>query len=91
MEAIDFWLNQNKRPEKRLTAEYQAKLEKLLDLKPKPDGRGGNEKRELAHLKELMKTTGKQKKKGFAAQQEDDSEESDWETDYDFYIDQYKV
>ena len=37
-----------------------------------------------------MSATRKKKKKGFKADDNDDGE-SDWETDYDFYLDQYKV
>lgn len=87
VEAIDMWMNENRQPEKRLADDFQAKLEQLMDLKPKPSGRGGNEDRELAYLKELMKSTGKQKKTGFSMQNDGE----DWETDYNFYVDQYKV
>ena len=48
-----------------------------------------HDERELEYLKELMRATGKQKKKGYEKKDEDD-EDSDWETDYQFYIDQYK-
>ena len=82
--AIDFWTNSSHRPQKRLTAEFQSKLDELLDIAPKPPGRGGDKKRMNAHIMELMRKTGKQKKTGF----EGDSDVSDWETDYNFFIDQ---
>ena len=84
--AIELWYKHKNRPEKRLLDDFQKKLDQLLDLAPKPNGRGGNEKRELEFLKKLMRETGKSKKTGFC-----NDSDSDWEDDYDFYVDQYKV
>ena len=89
MAAVELWMGGNRRPEKRCAPEYQAKLDQLMDLEPKTSGRGGHDERELEYLKELMRATGKQKKKDYEKKDEDD-EDSDWETDYQFYIDQYK-
>ena len=44
--------------------EFQDELDKLLYIKPKPKGRGGNEERELEYLRDLMRQSGKRKKRG---------------------------
>ena len=86
-EVVEMWNKHNKRPEKRLTSEFQNRLDSLADLAPKPSGRGGNKERDLEHIRNLMKESGKTKKRGFM---KDDSE-SDWEDDFNFYVDQYEV
>ena len=58
----------------------------MLDLKPKSKGRGGNESKELEFLKDIMRKTGKKRKTVFSHNEDNDS---DWETDYKFYLDQY--
>ena len=62
---------------------FQSTLNSLLDLKPKLRGRYSTEA-ELEHLKKLMKqNSGRKRKHG--------SEPPDWETDFNFYLDQFQV
>lgn len=82
--AIDKWYDWQKH-------RYQSfpDLEKILDLKPKPPGRGGNEEKELEYLRTKMREAGKKKKRGGNPEFENENSESDWEDDYEFYLDQY--
>lgn len=86
--AIDLWGNSSRHPEKRDNADFQGKLNALLDLTPKPSGRGGDAIREEMYLKDLMRKSGKPKKKPLQKKNPEDSDESDWETDFEFFIDQ---
>ena len=61
--AIDFWSNTSRNPNQRETTLFREKLDALLDLTPKPNGRGGDKKREEEFLKNLMRSEGKQKNK----------------------------
>ena len=61
--AIDFWSNTSRNPNQRETTLFKEKLDALLDLTPKPNGRGGDKKREEEFLKNLMRSEGKQKNK----------------------------
>ena len=85
-DAINLW-NKTHRAETKLSADFQAKLDVLLDLKPKTAGRKGpdTKKKELNKYKSHMKKVGIKKWK---AGHESDSDMSDWEQDYNFYIDQ---
>ena len=69
--------------EKRLTKTYQASLDKLFDVAPKPPGRGSIVEKENAYVLGIVSATGKPQPTGFK-RKDDDS----YHTDYDFYIDQ---
>ena len=43
VKTIAMWNNKNRIPEVRENLQFQGQLNKLLDLKPKPRGRGGKE------------------------------------------------
>ena len=86
--AIDWWNNSSRKAKQRDTDAFQNKLNELLDLAPKPSGRGGDKKRDDEYLRNLMSKTGKQKKRALEKKNDDDDEGSDWETDFAFYIDQ---
>ena len=61
----------------------KPKLDSLLDLKPKLRGRNVREEDHLQNLRSLMKKTSEVKMKS-------DTEKYNWETDYEFYIDQFQ-
>ena len=91
-ETINMWNGKNRSFDSTMGKEFQDEFDKLLDIKPKPKGRGGNEERELEYLRDLMRQSGKRKKRGGSRPMTGDggSSSSDWETDYNFYLDQYK-
>ena len=86
--AIEMWKKMSHRVDNLKSDEFKFKLKELLDIKPKRKGfgHGGDNKGELEYLKEIMKSMGKQKIRGFASDKSDH-----WKTDYNFYIDQYQV
>ena len=92
VENINMWNDKNRSFDNTMGEEFQDELDKLLDIKSKPKGRGGNEERELEYLRDLMRQSGKRRKRGGSRPMTGDggSSSSDWETDYNFYLDQYK-
>lgn len=90
MTVIKGWQKLNRTPRKRLSTKFQTSLDSLLDLAPKPKGRGGrkNEEKELEHMKNKTRELGKKRKKGFSVVKDKEDDESDWENDYNFYLDQ---
>lgn len=87
-EAIDFWNNSSKKPKSRDSDRFSERLNALLDLAPKPKGRGGNVSRENEFVKGIMKSQGKKKKRPLEKKNEGDGNDSDWEKDFEFYKDQ---
>ena len=90
VEAIELW-NSKHNPGERLERTFQDKLDELFDLKPKLPGRKGPKsvKKELGAYKILLRNSGK--RTWNASQKESGSDESDWEKDYEFYMDQFEV
>ena len=84
--AIDWWSNSFRKTKQREM--FQKKIGELLDLAPKPSGRGGDKKREDEYIRILMSKTGKQKERPLEKKNDSDDEGSYWETDFAFYIDQ---
>lgn len=67
--------------------QFVEKLNSLLDLKPKLRGRTAEED-ELENLRNIMRQNAEVKRRKIV---EGGFEQYDWEADYNFYIDQYKV
>lgn len=63
------------RPGGRMVEEFQSKLDKLLNIAIKPRGAPANEESFLESFKIMLKKTNNPK----------------WETDFKFFVDQYKV
>ena len=85
-DTIDNWLKINRAQRKCMQLQYQAKLEELFDLAPKPPGRGGNVEKENEFLRKLMSSVGKPKTTGFKHQDSNDGDS--FEDDLKFYLDQ---
>jgi hypothetical protein len=62
---------------------HKAKLDSLLDLKPRLRGRHVSEEDHLQNLKCLMK-------KASEVKMTSETQKYNWETDYEFYIDQFQ-
>ena len=87
--AVNLWYSKHN-PEERLSESFQASLDELLDLKPKLRGNCKNAQtiaKENEQYRDIMRKTGVKKRK----QDGDKSDDSDWETDFKFYLDQLQV
>ncbi len=82
-EGIESWKKCHNRNE--ISDSFKAKLSSLLDLKPKLRGRNITEEAQLANLREEMRMNSRKEKR------KSENQILDWETDYNFYVDQFKV
>ena len=80
---IDWWVTYRSAAEHE--EEINLKLTSLMDLKPMLRGKVSDEG-QLEHLKSLMRQTSDVRRR-----QTEHEQYPDWEVDYNFYIDQFKV
>ena len=81
-DAIDIWRSCHNPGEMVNNVDFQKRLNSLLDLKPKLRGKPSQEA-ELENLRRVMREKSESKRK--------EGDKYNWETDYDFYVDQFCV
>ena len=82
LDKIEYW-NSHHNPGEH-AEEITARLDTLLDLAPKLRGKV-SEEIQLNHLKEIMRQESE------VARRKSEGDQYDWEVDFQFYLDQYKV
>jgi len=82
LDTIALWKSRHNPGE--LDTAFRDKLQSLMDLKPRLRGKVTDEA-QLENLKSLMRQTSDTKRRMSEGKQ------YDWEVDYQFYLDQYKV
>ena len=83
-DGIDVWKSCHNRADGDIPPNVIDRPNSLLDLKPRKRGRNVSEEAQLENLREIMRQNSmKEKRKSFG-------ELRNWETDFNFYIDQYR-
>ena len=84
MESINLWKSIHNPGEMASNSVFQKQLDNLLDLKPRLRGKVSEEK-QLDNLRDLMRSNSEKQRKTST------SEMYNWETDFNFYLDQFQV